>query len=77
MTIHERVNMRRLIDFLLDPAVYGLACGGVFILADFLFPQYMKFVVIGLAAWGIALGFAAANEHGKSDPAPPQDSSTS
>jgi hypothetical protein len=27
--------------------------------------------VIGLLLWGIALGFAAANQHGKTDP--PED----
>jgi hypothetical protein len=67
--------MRRLYDFLMEPMVYGLACAGLFILADVVFPQYTKFVVVGLALWGLALGLAAANEHGKSDPSPHNDQS--
>jgi hypothetical protein len=62
--------MRRLFDFLLEPMVYGLACAGLFILADLAFPRYTKFVVIGLAFWGLMIGYSAANQHGKSDEPP-------
>jgi len=65
--------MQRFLNFLLEPVVYGLACGVLFLIADYAFPQYTKFVVIALAIWGIALGLAAANQHGKTDPAPPDD----
>jgi hypothetical protein len=49
-----RVSMRRLFDLVLDPTVYGLACAALFVLADFAFPQFTKFVVIGLRS-GVSL----------------------
>jgi hypothetical protein len=67
--------MQRLFDFVFNPMVYGVACAVLFFLADYAFPQYTKFVVIVLAIWGLAVGLAAANQHGKTDPAPPEDKS--
>ena len=60
--------MRRIYDFVLDPLVYGLAWVIVFIPAVVAFPHAAKYVVLGLVLWGIGVGLAAANEHGKTEP---------
>ena len=57
--------MRRLLEFVLDPMVYGLGSAGIFILASYAFPRRMGFVVAGFVIWGIAVGLAAAHERGK------------
>jgi hypothetical protein len=41
-------------QLLSGPVGFGLACVGLLLITRFAFPQYTKFVVIGLFVWGAA-----------------------
>jgi hypothetical protein len=61
--------MRQLIDFVLNPVVYGL--GSLTHLSQLCLSQANEISGDRAASLGIALGLAAANQHGKTGP--PED----